>query len=330
MHKLTRIAYNSANWQRPTGEAGKQEVDGTFNHENKFGLEDWLFHAEWQIDGWRYAFIQGVNKSHAKLIKEALPVDITLFTIQPDKKRRYVAYIEGVECLSVFEAVEAVSQFKERGWYDEMVKDIKSANGNVAALGPTKWVEHVLNVRFRQENVRFFPPGEFAAADDPVMGFKRYILYDYARLEAKTPKAPKKGPKGDSKPPEPKSWSKKGIPPVECTPQHAKMQAMLMKDLNAQYPNADVVREWEYVDVTVKTDSELILFEIKSDLDPRSVIRQALGQILEYAYHPNREHDLPVRLVIVGRNKLTAADKQYLDHLKDEFDLPLSYRVVSI
>ncbi len=67
VRKITRISYNSKNWERPTGDARKHEAAGTYNHEHGFGHEDWLFRSEWQIDGWRYAFIQGVNKSQCSL-----------------------------------------------------------------------------------------------------------------------------------------------------------------------------------------------------------------------------------------------------------------------
>ena len=120
MHKITRIAYNSAEWQRPTGEAKTSEGGDTYNRQHGFGHEDWLFRSEWLIDGWRYAFIQGVNKSHAKLVKAGQPFDLTLFTIQPDKKRRYVATIRGVECLDDQQAEDALKEFKQRGWHNTM------------------------------------------------------------------------------------------------------------------------------------------------------------------------------------------------------------------
>jgi hypothetical protein len=108
------------------------------------------------------------------------------------------------------------------------------------------------------------------------------------------------------------------------------MQAKLMKELKDEYPGRQVLRENEFIDVSVRTKTELILFEIKSDLDPRSVIRYALGQILEYAYHPLRTHNLPIRMVIVGRRPLTDADEKYLDRLKHAFALPLAYRFVDL
>ena len=115
MHKLTRICFNSAKWQKPTGDAHRSEGKNTFNHEYGFGHEEWLFRDEWLLDGWRYGFIQGVNKSHRKLVQSAQPFDLTLFTIQPDGHRRYVAVIREVECLTDRQANDAIAIFQKRG-----------------------------------------------------------------------------------------------------------------------------------------------------------------------------------------------------------------------
>lgn len=82
--------------------------------------------------------------------------------------------------------------------------------------------------------------------------------------------------------------------------------------------------------MSVQTERELLLFEIKSDLEPKTVIRQALGQILEYAFHPSRHHAPPLKLIIVGQRPPTTEDSEYLDRLQTEFGLPLAYRVVSL
>ncbi len=103
-----------------------------------------------------------------------------------------------------------------------------------------------------------------------------------------------------------------------------------MNELKAEYPNARIVREEGFVDIVVQTPGKLLLFEIKSDLDPKAVIRHALGQILEYAYYPSRQQSLPVKLVIVGRCPLSPADYNYLNCLKTNFNLPIDYRVVSL
>jgi hypothetical protein len=84
------------------------------------------------------------------------------------------------------------------------------------------------------------------------------------------------------------------------------------------------------IDLIVDARNELHLYEIKCDLSPRTVIRQALGQLLEYAYHPPSAHRLPVRMIIVGRCELGDDERTYLDHLKVAFRLPLEYKVLSL
>ena len=107
------------------------------------------------------------------------------------------------------------------------------------------------------------------------------------------------------------------------------MQVQLMKELAAEYPNASIIREEDFVDVVMRALDEMVLFEIKSDLDPRSVIRRALGQILEYAYYPTRQETSPTKLVIVGRGRLSETDHSYLNRLRQEFHLPIEYRMVN-
>jgi hypothetical protein len=108
------------------------------------------------------------------------------------------------------------------------------------------------------------------------------------------------------------------------------MQKALLSELKGEFPDAQILCEAAFVDVRVETVRELIYFEIKTDLDPRTVIRQAIGQILEYAYHPARTGRPPDSLVIVGRTELGAEDAAYLQCLCKRFRLPLSYRVVKL
>ena len=328
--KITRISYNSENWQRPTGDARKYEASGTYNHKHGFGHEDWLFRSEWLIDGWRYAYIEGVNKSERRLVAAQEAFDLTLFTIQPDKRRRYVALIEEVECLGDEQAGAAVKMFKEAGWFDTMLEEIKEVGGDAKALGNSREAKHVSNVRFRLENVVGYKPDEFAGPDDPIMRHNRYQLYDFDEGEQKSGPASLRRRKGSKLPPAGKKVYRRGTTGTEYTPEHASMQKNLLAELKKEFPGADILAEEDYIDARVRTKTELLLYEIKSDLEPRVVIRHALGQILEYAFHPQRAQKLPVRLIIVGRRPLSADEKRYLGLLRREFLLPLEYRVVQI
>src|SRR4051812_47630576 len=115
MTKLARIVYNSKGWQKPTGEAPKYEGPKTYAHLHGFGHEEWLFRSEWLIGNWRYSFVQGINRSHKPLTKIGQPFDLFLFTIEPDKKRRYVAHIRSAECLDESRARDAIHEFRRRG-----------------------------------------------------------------------------------------------------------------------------------------------------------------------------------------------------------------------
>jgi hypothetical protein len=328
--RLTRISYNSSGWLKPTGEARKYEAPGTYNHEQGFGHKDRLFRTEWQIDGWRYGFIEGVNRSHRRLVKERKPFDLTLFTIQPDKRRRYVAAIRAVECLDNQQAKDVLRAFKTRGWLGTMLREITAIGGNKASLGNAKWAKHVLNVRFRLENVTRFGPFKFARPNDPIMRLTRYSLYDVDKLAQKAAAASLRRRKGKESAPTIRTIYRRAAAAVQCTPEHARMQTKLLLELRREFPGAHIVWEQDFIDVSVRTKAELLLFEIKSDLEPRVVIRQALGQLLEYAFYSQPTHTLPLRLIIVGRCPVTPNDCLYLRHLQKTFSLPLEYRVVPI
>jgi hypothetical protein len=328
-HYLARLSYNSSGWVRPTKEAQASEEDGTYNQTHGFGHEDWFFRNEWQIDGWRYGFVQAVNSSHKKLVKLNEPFDLTLFTIDEQKRRRYVARIHEAECLDYPAAEQALEVFKQQGWHEIMVAEIRAIGGNAEALGNAKWAKHVLNLRFRPGNVRPFPLETFARQDDPVYSLNRYTLTDLESVERKDI-AKQSSRAGSSQPPVIRPYMRRAMAPIICTPEHARMQGELMRQLKSEYPHAEILREAGFIDVTVRTPTELVFFEIKTDLDPKSAMRQALGQILEYAFHPCRTHPLKPRLVIVGRRPLNSADQSYLSRLRSDFSLPLSYRVVNI
>lgn len=328
--KVTRISFNTADWRRPTGEAAEQEGAGTYNRQYGFGHEDWLFRDEWQIAGWRYAFLQGVNKSLAKLLKAGEPFDVTLFTVQRDKRRRYVASIGEIECLTDAQAEAALAEFQKRGWLASMKQEIVDAGGDPSALGNTDWAKHILNVRFRLDNVSYCEKATFADSQDPIMHLHRYLLYDFFPPPQLKGGEQRKTRAGTDQAPGVESYFRSGGGTTEVSPEHAKMQKKLMKELNAEFSDARVERERHYIDVLVETKSELYLYEIKSDLSPRTAMRKAIGQLLEYAYYFPDRGQRQLRLIIVGRNPLSADGEAYLRHLQSQFALPLTYRVVAL
>lgn len=82
------------------------------------------------------------------------------------------------------------------------------------------------------------------------------------------------------------------------------------------------------VDVVLKFSGEVTFYEIKTVPDSKLAIRQALPQLMEYAYRPNKNRaDL---LVVVAPAQINEDDLVYLKLLKSRFSIPISYSYYNI
>src|SRR4051812_8964034 len=93
---ITRIAWNGHNWEKPSGLAARMET-GTYVTRARFGHEEWLNRDAWHINGWRYGFLQGVNKAWNKRQNERM--NIRLFAINPASERVYVGEIRNAQII---------------------------------------------------------------------------------------------------------------------------------------------------------------------------------------------------------------------------------------
>lgn len=81
-----------------------------------------------------------------------------------------------------------------------------------------------------------------------------------------------------------------------------------------------------YVDLAAKTKKrEIIFFEIKTSVDARLCIRQALGQLMEYAFYPYEKTEHAHKLVVVGIGEKTAEVTEYLKKLNEKYFIPIDY-----
>lgn len=116
---------------------------------------------------------------------------------------------------------------------------------------------------------------------------------------------------------------------------HSKIQGILCDRLVAEYGKDNVGMEHDcpsggYIDVVVRHENGYAYYEIKTGWSPRQCIRDALGQLLEYAFwNPVPQHTI-VRLIVVGEADLDESGKKYLTLLKEHFNLPIEYEVVNL
>lgn len=323
MDYVCRIVFSDNGWVRPA--AAFQEAADSFASTRGFGHEEWLFRDEWTIGGWRYAFLQGVNDSYDRLCKEGAPFSVTLFTRAPDVGHRYVARMFGVEVLCPDDARRAVEEFRRRGWFDVMRAEIAAVGGHPEALGDDVVAAQILNLRYRLDRVERLKGMPVAMQDDPVRRIRRYTLCGSKNVGLQHQVDVTGGHE-----PKTAAYFRNGTEPSWITPEHGAMQERLRHELRIEYPDATVRCEVDGVDVLLETDQERVYFEVKSELCTRRVIREALGQVMEYAYYLPPGDDRDVRLVAVGRSVASDDDLKYLDLLKEKFGIPVEYRRVVI
>lgn len=109
---------------------------------------------------------------------------------------------------------------------------------------------------------------------------------------------------------------------------HSKIQNKLREQLITEYGESCVACEKNYVDLTLNYNDTITLYEVKSDAYAATCIRQALGQIIQYAHRldPNKK----VKLYIVGQYPLKENEKPYLDYIKTNFMVDLDYMNIDL
>jgi hypothetical protein len=115
---------------------------------------------------------------------------------------------------------------------------------------------------------------------------------------------------------------------------HNLMQAVLCRELISEFGPENVADEHlsslgTKIDVVVRrNEDEYWYFEIKTAKSPRACLREALGQLLEYAYWPGANE--AKRLIVCGETRIDNAGAEYLRQLQQKFALPIEYRQIVI
>ena len=115
---------------------------------------------------------------------------------------------------------------------------------------------------------------------------------------------------------------------ISITQLHNLIQNQLYELLVQQYGpdyvgTEQLVGNANRIDVVVKSGSEIRFYEIKTSKVARLAIRQAIPQLLEYAFYPSQNRaDV---LIIVAPAEPSADDLSYIKNLKEKFKIPIEY-----
>ncbi|WP_223749135.1 hypothetical protein [Myxococcus sp. XM-1-1-1] len=324
---LARLCWNSAGWVHPTGEAKTLETN-TYATEYSFGHEEWLFNLAWVLDGFHYAYLQPIRPSWARL--QGQKIRIRLFTIAPGGERFYVGELQSCEVLTEDQAEEASRGYKKRGWTKEMIQQVLEIEGNPQGLAGD--AINRFNIRFRPENATYFAPHRTPATSILKDRYIKYRLghwndeltadFKGAAIPLSTRKRQKNGVEKKST----KTIHKSGSGSSSYDPVHNILQEELRDLLIEQYGDDAVSMEENHVDLKVRLPNRNVFIELKTAPNARLALRQALGQLLEYAHFDQFSEATASELVVVAPAIADKDEAAYIELLKSKFKLPLSYR----
>jgi hypothetical protein len=316
-----RVCWNSRGWQRPTGEAAKLESD-SYVSEYGFGHEEWLFNFDWLYKGYHYGFLQPVYRSIRKQRGET--IDLLLWSIGPNGLRVQVGEIKHCEVLSDKQAADAFQYYRDMGWLEQMKKHVAEVKGKIEDWSANGF----FNVRFRPKDAQQFgEPYTIAGLNDRIKKLTRYRLVLAMQVDINS-QWKLRIRRGSDTLPDPKSYLRRGSGTIIIDPHHAHLQKELMLLLRHHF-GEKVVREERCVDITIKQKTRTTLVEIKTHPAAKQAIREALGQIMEYAFYwqdPASSVQLDkLNLVIVAPGALDEAAEAYIEFLRSKLHLPIRY-----
>lgn len=315
--RSARICWNTNNWLCPSGQDGKSVPKDSDEPFYGYNNEEWLFDFDKLIDGYHYASLESVGQISANEVGKKY--DTLLWTIDNKSQTRYaVANIRNLEIIGKQEAANALAIYERSGWLAEMRKQIADVGGNTEDFDK----QISFNIRFRPQDTEILYPAEIPANSSMMQSDLTNILTAEEKVEYAFTGGRRSTPT-DSRP---SSYIRKARE-VEIHHLHREISDGLTTFLAHQYGDNNVEQESTIgnrrIDVVCKDANKYTFYEIKTYLSLRTSIREALGQLLEYAHYP--EADNAHKLVIVTQSTHSDRDKQngqrYIAHLRKCYGL---------
>ncbi|MBI3575787.1 MAG: hypothetical protein HY083_09075 [Gammaproteobacteria bacterium] len=333
-NKIVRICWNTEGWRKPSGRAGKSKNKKTYEYRSGYGHEEWLLDITKLIDGWHYACLQPIGAHHEKYVGKTF--NLSLYSIDDKTKSRWwIGGINDVTVITPNESRKAYIAYKKNGWLHEMEEQLHNVGADVRAFRKTETEpEKFFLIRFRPISLDLLDTPQEFSRNDPAVSSNYYVLLD----KKQTPKLITGNgsfvfTSGHN---EKKSQTKKSIYEKHSVPVdliHNRIQAEIHRFLVRKYGKDNVGTEQhaagygsQSIDVVVKEDSgDYTFYEIKTSYSVRLCVREALGQLLEYAYYYPSNNNVQ-KLVIVSPNAVTTEIKDYLIKLRNKFNVPVYYQ----
>lgn len=317
-NKLVRICWNREGWKYPSGSNGKSKSRQAFENVNRYGHEEWLFDKTKIFNGYHYGFVESLRLKTP--IHYGSTYNIQLFTVHNSGKKYNVGVIKNAHCITPEESSQIYGEYKRLGYLDEMKSQVERVNGNwdTAIFNNSNGF---FNIKFKFSDVDLVDDfEEISNADINITTNRMKLLSQKNQLLIET--TDDSLPEGNKKSTHKRKKVFKGS--CEYDPYHDKIQNALWDYLKASGEYIKVQIEKDRVDLKGLTlANDWHYYEIKTD-NPKLSIRKALGQVMEYAFYPDKWK--AKKLIVVSDTKPNSDTINYLNFIRKEFSLPIYYR----
>jgi hypothetical protein len=306
---LQRMCWNTNRWKGPTGNCYMQEDSWVGTH--GFGLEEWNFNTNDVIDGAVYGYLYYTPPWWNSRVRQ--PNDIYFFTLTPWGKRLLVGAYHGAEFISISEKNILKDSFQKAGILNRRIDELlslelppitSSSDAQRLLIGDN----FALNIKVAPENLEpYDPPRELRPED--IGGMNPAFLNRYTRptqlnssptiRRIKTSRVKALLPQGSDEELLTHPYMRYTEAQRQVIRRHHANLSNRFRAWLRKIGATNIRAESEYTDVVCSHQGLRYLFELKAcyNKDVHHSLREALGQILDYAFYPH--HRRVDRLAIV-------------------------------
>ena len=331
-NRLCKIVWNSNYWIKPMERAWNPSYidDPNKGYEQKHGFvhEDWLFNSKFIFEGFQYGYIRVIEKLNSTI----KTVDtVYLFTINPNSKERfYVGKLYNVEHLQHNEINKGVLKTIQ-SFEKDMIQELKDTGADFNAF---KKEPLVPNLRFKVEATEIFPiplliesswfDSKYFRTAPMKMNEELYNLLNDLEKQIQfdfVPSSPDSKSGGYIK------HTKEGTTQVDKVHddiEKALYNYLLQSGVSKSHIACDTTSfGGKLADIVIDLGKSCIdIYEIKTDTDIRRGLREAIGQLLDYA---TWEKKITVKNIyaVLPFTPLSENIKNYIMRLKKNIHLNL-------
>jgi hypothetical protein len=332
---FTRLTSNENNWELPSPHRWKKENQGKHNvpFENQYGFghEEWLFNPRYNLNGFQYGYIRGIQNTKGSILKYD---EVHLYTVKKEKSMNLVYYLGHIKNVFVIKDDEVNSDLLFgliQNFNGEMIKEVENINGDVKGI-----IKFPFNpsVKFKLNDVNLFDEPVFQP-DFDLDKYKRFQPYKLSfPIDEIFENADEDNHVGfvSGKATQTSVYNRKNkASSVTITKLHSEivdsLEAFLKPKFSLKAKNISIETmkfNGNIADiVTEENDSSISIYEVKTSSSGRRNIRDAIAQLLDYALHAG---NLRInKLVIVSPSSLINSEITFIDGLRTKISFPLEY-----